>query len=65
MSNNKNFQKKYFREQKRVAFVRNFEDYCTNTTIHGLKYVGLSDLNLFERFVFESTYRRLYFLLLL
>ncbi|XP_035782625.1 pickpocket protein 28-like [Anopheles albimanus] len=40
----------------RVSFMENLREYCLNTTIHGLKYVGTVSLTLWERAYFFVTF---------
>ncbi|XP_050088417.1 pickpocket protein 28 [Anopheles aquasalis] len=42
--------------KERVSFVENLREYCLNTTIHGLKYVGTVSLTLWERAYFFVTF---------
>uniref|UniRef100_A0A182Q3R4 Pickpocket n=1 Tax=Anopheles farauti TaxID=69004 RepID=A0A182Q3R4_9DIPT len=41
---------------ERVTFTENLREYCLNTTIHGLKYIGTVSLTLCERAYFFLTF---------
>ncbi|XP_050069276.1 pickpocket protein 28 [Anopheles maculipalpis] len=41
---------------ERVSFTENLREYCLNTTIHGLKYIGTVSLTLCERAYFFLTF---------
>nr|CAD29634.1 putative Na+ channel [Anopheles gambiae] len=42
--------------RERVSFTENLREYCLNTTIHGLKYIGTVSLTLCERAYFFLTF---------
>ncbi|XP_053669881.1 pickpocket protein 28 [Anopheles nili] len=43
-------------QRDRVTFTENLREYCLNTTIHGLKYIGTVSLTLCERAYFFVTF---------
>lgn len=51
----KNIKKKLKKSLKK-DIENGLSDYCVNTTIHGLKYVGLSDLSVIERSFFGFSF---------
>ncbi|XP_065076029.1 pickpocket protein 28 [Ochlerotatus camptorhynchus] len=40
----------------KLSFTENFREYCLNTTIHGLKYVGTISLSIMERSFFSISF---------
>ncbi|XP_052565712.1 pickpocket protein 28 isoform X2 [Culex pipiens pallens] len=43
-------------KSKGVSLMENFQEYCLNTTIHGLRYIGTISLSLFERLYFSVSF---------
>ncbi|XP_052863803.1 pickpocket protein 28 [Anopheles cruzii] len=56
MAFEKDFHPKTTVKKDRVSFTENIREYCLNTTIHGLKYVGTVSLTLWERIYFFLTF---------
>lgn len=46
------WQVKMAKKKRSGNFLKHFNDYCLNTTLHGLRYVGTTELSLKERLFF-------------